>query len=113
MRGEEIRVAVGSRDGKTRQPEARLVCRVISRAANISDETEVIPWTKLTEMKDTKSDILREFLNSNYRHNVVGDWQKYWELAMKTNRNWPNSMCLPEFCLVYYLQVSLLLSYDS
>ena len=47
MRGEEIRVAVGSRDGKTRQPEARLVCRVISRAANISDETEVIPWTKL------------------------------------------------------------------
>lgn len=112
-RDDTIKAVLGDKTENVKKVEARLISRVNCRAANLKEETEIIPWTELEEKSGPKSEVLREFNNSNNRNNLSKEWKKHWEVKdFKFDNPSTPTIITAEFSLEYYLQVSqtLLLS---
>ncbi|KAH9282812.1 hypothetical protein ECG_04204 [Echinococcus granulosus] len=104
-RDDMIKAVLGDREDNVKKVEARLISRVNCRAANLKEETEIIPWTELEEKTGPKSEVLREFNNSN-RSGLSKEWKKYWEVKdFKLDNPSTPTIITAEFSLEYYLQL--------
>ncbi|KAL5110450.1 hypothetical protein TcWFU_005806 [Taenia crassiceps] len=105
-RHDMIEAVLGDKEEKVKRVDARLISRVNCRAANLREETEIIPWTELEEKPGPKSEVLREFNNSNNRNGLSKEWKKYWEVKdFKIDSPSTPTIMTAEFSLEYYLQL--------
>ncbi|KAL5966844.1 hypothetical protein TSMEX_005386 [Taenia solium] len=105
-RDDTIKAVLGDKKEDVKKVEARLISRVICRAANLKEETELIPWTELEEKAGPDSEVLREFNNSNNRNSLSKEWKKHWEVKdFKLDNPSTPTIITAEFSLEYYLQL--------